>query len=125
MEYVMSCSDAPTFQNDLPFIPLPYIYVPFTSSPQFPSLHFALFITLLILFSFFIFYTVGRTPWTGDQPVARPLPTHRAAQTQNKSTQTSMQVGFESTTPVFEQSKIDHALDRAATAIGNKFCNGL
>jgi hypothetical protein len=23
---------------------------------------------------FFIFYTVGRTPWKGDQPVARPLP---------------------------------------------------
>jgi hypothetical protein len=35
-------------------------------------------------------YTVGRTPWTGDQPVARPLPAHRTAQTQNKGTQTSM-----------------------------------
>jgi hypothetical protein len=30
------------------------------------------------------FYTVGRTPWTGDQPVARPLPKHRTTQTQNK-----------------------------------------
>jgi hypothetical protein len=28
-------------------------------------------------FSFLILYTVGRSPWTGDQPVARPLPTHR------------------------------------------------
>jgi hypothetical protein len=28
-------------------------------------------------FSFLILYTVGRTPWTGDQPFARPLPTHR------------------------------------------------
>jgi hypothetical protein len=28
-------------------------------------------------FSFFIVYTVGRTPSMGDQPVARPLPTHR------------------------------------------------
>jgi hypothetical protein len=26
-------------------------------------------------------YTVGRTPWTGDQPVARTLPTHRTTQT--------------------------------------------
>jgi hypothetical protein len=26
-------------------------------------------------FSFLILLTVGRTPWTGDQPVARPLPT--------------------------------------------------
>jgi hypothetical protein len=28
-------------------------------------------------FSFLIVYTIGRIPWTGDQPVARPLPTHR------------------------------------------------
>jgi hypothetical protein len=28
-------------------------------------------------FSFLILYRVSRTPWTGDQPVARPLPTHR------------------------------------------------
>jgi hypothetical protein len=27
-------------------------------------------------FSFLILYTVGRSPWTGHQPVARPLPTH-------------------------------------------------
>jgi hypothetical protein len=25
----------------------------------------------------FLIYTVGRTPWMGDQPVSRPLPTHR------------------------------------------------
>jgi hypothetical protein len=31
-------------------------------------------------------YTDGRTPWTSDQPVARPLPTHRTTQTQNKRT---------------------------------------
>jgi hypothetical protein len=35
-------------------------------------------------FSFFILYTAGRIPWTGDQPVARPLPAHRTTQTQNK-----------------------------------------
>jgi hypothetical protein len=29
------------------------------------------------LFSFLILCTVGRTLWTGDRPVARPLPTHR------------------------------------------------
>jgi hypothetical protein len=28
-------------------------------------------------FQFLVLYTVGRTPWTGDEPVARPLPTHR------------------------------------------------
>jgi hypothetical protein len=31
-----------------------------------------------------LFYTDSRTPWTSDQPVARPLPTHRTTQTQNK-----------------------------------------
>jgi hypothetical protein len=38
------------------------------------------------LFSFLIVYTAGRTPRTGDQPAARPLPAHRTAQTQNKLT---------------------------------------
>jgi hypothetical protein len=53
-------------------------------------------------FSFLILYTVGRTPWTGDQPVAGPLPTHRTAQTQNKRTQTSMpKVGLETHDPSF------------------------
>jgi hypothetical protein len=57
-----------------------------------------------------ILYTVGRTPWTGDQPVARPLPTHRTTQTQNKRTQTSMPlVGFEPTIP-----------DRTWISSGNK-----
>jgi hypothetical protein len=64
-------------------------------------------------------YTVGRTPRTGNQPVARPLPIHIITQTQNKRTQISMPpVGFESTIPVFEREKIVHALDRAATLIG-------
>jgi hypothetical protein len=72
-------------------------------------------------FSFLIFYAVGRTPWTGEQPVAVSLPAHRTAQTQNKLTQTSMpHVGFEPTIPVFERVKTVHALDRAATAIGVK-----
>jgi hypothetical protein len=70
-------------------------------------------------FSFLIMYTVDRTPWMGDQSVARLLPTHRTIQTQNKRTQTHMpQVEFESTIPVFERAKIVHAVDRAATVIG-------
>jgi hypothetical protein len=32
----------------------------------------------------YFFYIDGRTPWTSDQPVARPQPTHRTTQTQNK-----------------------------------------
>jgi hypothetical protein len=66
-------------------------------------------------FGVLILYTVSRTPWTGDQPVSRPLPTHRTTHTQNKRIQTSMPlVGFELTTPVFERAKTVHALDRAA-----------
>jgi hypothetical protein len=71
------------------------------------------------LFNSFNFYTVGRTPWTGDEPVARPLPTHRTTQTQNKRTQLSMPVvRLESTIPVFEWAKTVHASDREATVIG-------
>jgi hypothetical protein len=70
-------------------------------------------------FSFLIFYTDGRTPWTGDEPVSRPLPAHRTTQTQNKRTQTTMpQAGFEPTIPVFERAKTVHALDCAATGMG-------
>jgi hypothetical protein len=32
---------------------------------------------ILATFSFLILYAVGRTPWTRDKPVARPLPAHR------------------------------------------------
>jgi hypothetical protein len=70
-------------------------------------------------FSFLILYTVGKTPSSGDQPVARPLPTHRTTQTENKFKHTSMpRVRLEPTTTVFEWEKAVHALDRGATAIG-------
>jgi hypothetical protein len=41
------------------------------------------------LFQFLIQYTVGRTPWTRDQPVARPEPKHRTTQRENTRTQTT------------------------------------
>jgi hypothetical protein len=70
-------------------------------------------------FSFLILYTVGRTPWRGDQPVARPLRTHRTTQTQYKRTQTSMPwVGFEHNIPAFGWAKTVHALESAPTVIG-------
>jgi hypothetical protein len=71
-----------------------------------------LFVGLRPVFQFLNLYTVGRTPWTGDQPVARPLPTHRTTQTQNKRTQTSMP------RVEFERAKTVHSLDSAATVIG-------
>jgi hypothetical protein len=64
------------------------------------------FVVPWTLFSYLILYTAGKTPWKRNQPVARPLPAHRTARTQNKYTQTSMpQVGFEPTIPVFERAK--------------------
>jgi hypothetical protein len=57
------------------------------------SIYLMLYSPLLDLghfFSFLILYTVGRTPWTRDQPIARPLLTRITTQTQNKRTQTSM-----------------------------------
>jgi hypothetical protein len=38
----------------------------------------------LASFRFPDLFTIGTTPWTSDQLVARPLPKHRTAQTQNK-----------------------------------------
>jgi hypothetical protein len=62
-------------------------------------------------FSFLILQTVGRTPWTGIQPVAS---LHTGQHKQKKRTQLSM-----SRVGVFEQAKSFHALDRAVTVIGH------
>jgi hypothetical protein len=75
------------------------------------------------LFSFFIYTQSVELLGQGDQPVARPLPTHRTTQTQNKCTPTSMsRVVFEPTTPVFERAKTVHASDRAATVNSSLTC---
>jgi hypothetical protein len=70
------------------------------------------------LFQFLNLYTIGRTPWTRNQPFARPLPIHRTTQTQNKRITTSMsRLEFEPTIPVFERAKMVHVLDRVTTVI--------
>jgi hypothetical protein len=79
--------------------------------------------TLAAVFQFLNIYTVGRTPWTEDQPVARPLLAQQHNTTeqhkQSKRTHTSIPlVGFEPTSSVFEREKTIHDLDRAATSIG-------
>jgi hypothetical protein len=68
-----------------------------------------------LFFSSVILYIFRRTPPTRDQQVARPLPTYRTTQTQNKSTQLSMPgFRFGLTTQASEHAKMVHALDRAA-----------
>jgi hypothetical protein len=71
-------------------------------------------------------YTDGKTPWASDQPVARPLPTHRTTKTQNKRhTQTSMPwVGFEPTILASERAKAVHDLECATTVIGTPAITG-
>jgi hypothetical protein len=64
----------------------------------------------------YLFYTDGRTPWTGDQPL-RKAATH----TQKNCTQTSMLlVGIEPKITVSEQAKTVHALGGATTVISVK-----
>jgi hypothetical protein len=71
------------------------------------------------IYKFLNVYTIGKTPWTGDQPVARPLPTYRTTQTRNKRIQTSMpRVGLDPKIPEFERTKTVHPSDRVATVIG-------
>jgi hypothetical protein len=63
-------------------------------------------------------WTFGRTPWTGDHPDARPLPTQDNT-TQKKREHTSMpQAGFKPAIPMFERPKTVRALDRAAIGTG-------
>jgi hypothetical protein len=85
----------PTTSNNLP--------ADANSLIQFIFLHF---VGPWPIFQFSNLFTIGRTPWTGDQSDTRPLPAHRTRETQNNSTQASMpQVGFEHTIPVFEREK--------------------
>jgi hypothetical protein len=70
-------------------------------------------------FSFSIYTQSVGLPGRGINP-SQGRYLHRETQTQNKSTQTSMpRVKFETMTPVVERAKTVHALDRAATVIGN------
>jgi hypothetical protein len=70
------------------------------------------------LFQFLNPYTVGRTPWKGDQPVAKPLPTYRTTQTQNK--RTHRHPCLQPTIQEFRQAKTVHA-----TVIGSVSSTGI
>jgi hypothetical protein len=67
-----------------------------------------------------LFWTFGRTPLTGNQPGARPLPIQDNT-TQHRETQTRISMppaGFEPTIPVFERSKTVTALYHAVIGTG-------
>jgi hypothetical protein len=70
-----------------------------------------------LISQFFYHFTDGRTPWTGHQLVARPLPKHRITQTQNKHIHIPnihALCGIRAS----ERVKTVHALDRSATVTG-------
>jgi flagellar basal body-associated protein FliL len=75
------------------------------------------FLGLGRFFSFLILYTTGRTPLTGDQPIARSLlSTHTGQHKQNTRTQTPMpRVELQPMEPAFERAETVHAVDCAAT----------
>jgi hypothetical protein len=60
-------------------------------------------------------HTIGRTPWTSDRSIAKPLPKYRTTPQKNAHThthQTSMpEVGFEPTITASEIAKTVHALE--------------
>jgi hypothetical protein len=63
---------------------------------------------------------VGRTNWTADQSISRPLPTHIATQ-HNEHIQMSLPaVGLEITSPIFELAKIALTLGRSTTVMSKK-----
>jgi hypothetical protein len=71
---------------------------------------------LAALFQFPNLYTGGKTPWTSDQLVARPLPTHDNTNT-GKHIYTPLNIhapkaGFEPAVTASERSRTVHALDR-------------
>jgi hypothetical protein len=105
--------------------------IPFDDDPVGRTIYFHLWLYSLLdpgrFIRFSILYTVGRTPWTGDQSVKRPLPTHSTKQADKKRTQTHMpRVRFEPTIPVFERAKTVHAFGRAGTVIGEaQLCSTL
>jgi hypothetical protein len=63
----------------------------------------------------------GRPPWTGDQPVARPLPTHRTTQTEQTHTDIHASSGILTHDPSFRASEDSSCLRRAATLIATRW----
>jgi hypothetical protein len=74
--------------------------------------------------SFLILYTAARTPWTGDQAVARPLPTQRTTKSQNKRTEIHGLSGIGTPDPSVRAGETIHDLDCAATVIGGQDITG-
>jgi hypothetical protein len=65
-------------------------------------------------------WTFGRTPWAGDQLVARPLPVHKHRKTHIHTQTRNIHAlsGIRTNDPSFRASKDSDALDRSVTVTG-------
>jgi hypothetical protein len=72
-------------------------------------------------FYLWIYETIGRTPWTGDRPDTRPLPTYRT--TQHRETQTHIHAPSRIRTCNLNIRATEDStcLDRSAIEIGELF----
>jgi hypothetical protein len=66
-----------------------------------------------------ILQIVGRSPWTGDEPVARPLPTQGSTNMEQTRTGRHVSSGIRTYDPNDVWPKIFHALDLTATVAGS------
>jgi hypothetical protein len=69
------------------------------------------------IFSFLVYYTIGRTLLTADQPIVRPLPTQDNTNRINAHRNPCLK-WFESKVSVFKRATTVHALDITVTMIG-------
>jgi hypothetical protein len=79
---------------------------------NFPYMALRPFVEPWPLFQFRDPYTVGRTPWTGYQPVSRPLPTQDNTNRINARKHPCLKWDSNLPIPVFERAKTVHALGR-------------
>jgi len=63
----------------------------------------------------------GRTPWTGDQPISRPLPTQDSITQEIADIRSWPRTGFEVMVTVFKQPKTIRVLDCSATVISHYY----
>jgi hypothetical protein len=64
------------------YYPLNFVIIQFLFFISFPLIPYSYGSSLFFSLDL---YTIGRTLWTSDRPVARPLPKHRTTQTQNNA----------------------------------------
>jgi hypothetical protein len=85
---------------------------PFISTTMTMMMMYSSLLGLGHFFSFLILYTVGRTPWTGDQPIARPPLTHRKHKHRVNAHNTDIHAlsGIRTHNPSVQASKVSSCL---------------